>query len=222
MPDSTLKTRRLMTEYCHRLYARDLVGSTQGNVSVRYDDNTIFITPTGSNLGFINVSDFVTISSTGEKIKGRGEPSSEYDVHVKIYAGRKDVNAVCHAHPIAATALSLVDFDLSRLILPEIIHEFGIIPVVEYGTPGTAELYESLERYVVTGDGFILRNHGAITLGRTLEQAFNKMEMLERYARTLNNAIKIGTIREIPVERARKIPGYDRIEKLAENYRIER
>ncbi len=211
MPDNTLKSRRQLAEYCKRLYDRDLVGSTQGNLSYRYAPDKILITPTGGNLGYLKASDIVVINSSGSKISGRGERSSEYDIHLKIYEARRDIMAVCHAHPVVLTAMSITRTDLSRLILPEIIYEFGIIPVLEFACPGTPELYDTISKYISRHEAFVFSNHGALTIGKSIEQVFNRMEMLERYARTLLAASRMGEINEIPAEMAKNLPGHERI-----------
>ncbi len=211
MIDNTLQIRRQMVEYCERLYDRDLVGSTQGNISLRHDSSWILITPTGSNLGYLDASDIVVITKKGKKVSGKGEPSSEYDLHLKIYEARKDVKVICHAHPIGALSLSLTESKLNKLILPEIINVFGTIPIVEYGTPGNSEVFDKLDKYVQKHDAFILRSHGAVTLGKSLDEAYNKMEMLERYAWTIITVKQLGKIKELPVKQANKLPGYERV-----------
>ena len=211
MPDNTLKSRRLLAEFCKRLYERDLVGSTQGNMSFRFAPDKILITPTGGNLGYLKASDIVVINSRGDKLSGSGERSSEYDIHLKIYKARRDVMAVCHAHPIALTAISLTKTRLNRPILPEIVCEFGTIPIAGFSAPGNSELFDSISKYIGRHDAIILSNHGALTVGATLEQAVNRMEMLERYARTILATRSLGEIIEIPPEAAVKLPGYERI-----------
>ena len=218
MPEATLKDRRDLLEYCNRLYQRDLVGSTQGNMSIRLGAGNILITPTGGNLGYLKPSDLAIINSNGKPVGGKRKPSSEYYLHVGIYAARKDVKAICHAHPVATTAIAISDIDINRPILPEIICVFGAIPMIEYGTPGTSELFEKLEPFIAEYDALVLRNHGAVTLGENLEQAFNRMEMLERYARTLLMAKQHGAIKEIPDDLIGQIPDAEKLARILYNY----
>jgi len=208
MPEITT-LRSQLTEFCHRLYERDLVGSTEGNASIKIDLHRILITPSGSNLGYIEPDDLVIISTDGRQLSGTRRPSSEYLLHLGIYQHRWDIGAICHAHPVAATACAVAGLALDQPILPEIISTFGIIPLVEYGTPGTAEVFEKMVDLVDRYDAYLLKNHGAVTLGATLKEAFNKMEMVERCARVVIAANLLGNIRELPDEIIQKLPGFD-------------
>ena len=197
--------RRQLVEYCHHLYQRGLVGGTQGNVSIRSAKNNILITPTGKNLGFLKASDLVTMSLKGERKAGKYMPSSEHNLHTGIYRSRPDINAVVHAHPIAATACALAGIDMNQPILPEIIITFGKIPLIDYGTPGTPELFEKLKPQVDKHTAFLLQNHGAVTLGHDLEEAFNRMEMLERYAQVMLMAHRAGKIKKLTAMQVSKL-----------------
>lgn len=205
--------RQSLIDCCKRLYDRNLVGGNQGNVSARIDSGRLIITPAGSNLGRIRPDDLIVLSQSGRKLSGTGQPSSEYRLHLGIYNSRRDVQAVCHAHPMAVTACAICDLDMNLPILPEISANLGRICSVEYETPGTPRLFEKMAPYVMESDTFILKNHGAVALGETLEAAFTKMEILERYARILIYANQLGPIRQIPAERLREIPGCRELEE---------
>jgi L-fuculose-phosphate aldolase len=212
MPEITT-LRSQLTEFCHRLYERDLVGSTEGNASVKIDLHRILITPSGSNLGYVEPDDLVIISTDGRQLAGDRRPSSEYLLHLGIYQHRWDIGAICHAHPIAATACAVTGLALDQPILPEIISTFGIIPLVEYGTPGTSEVFEQMVDLIDRYDAYLLKNHGAVALGATLEEAFNKMEMVERCARVVIAANLLGNIKQLPDEIIQKLPEFDILER---------
>jgi L-fuculose-phosphate aldolase len=201
-----------LAEFCHRLYERDLVGSTEGNVSLKIDLQRILITPSGSNLGYLEPDDLVIISMDGRQLSGERKPSSEYQLHLGVYQHRWDIGAICHAHPVAATACGVAGIALDQPILAEIISTFGMVPLVEYGTPGTPDVFEKMTDLVDRYDAFLLKNHGALTLGSTLEKAFNNMEMVERCARVTIAANLLGNAQELPTEMIRKLPGFDLIE----------
>ncbi|MCP4583019.1 MAG: class II aldolase/adducin family protein [candidate division Zixibacteria bacterium] len=208
MPDID-SLRSQLTEFCQRLYDRDLVGSTEGNASVKIDLHRFLITPTGSNLGYLEQDDPVILSMEGKQLTGDKAPSSEYHLHLGIYQHRWDIQAICHAHPIAATACATAGVALDQPILPEIISTFGIIPLVDYGTPGTPELFEKMVDLVGRYDAFLLKSHGVVTLGANLDEAFNRMEMVERCARVIITANLIGNIRQLPEEIVQKLPGFE-------------
>jgi L-fuculose-phosphate aldolase len=206
MPDN-FRLRLDLVEYCKRMYDKGLVGGTQGNASVRLDTNSILITPTGSNLGYLKPHELGVISLKGRKLAWQNGPSSEYLLHLGIYQKRDDINAICHAHPVAVTACSIVDIDLNEKVLPEIINQLGSIAIIEYAAPGTPGLFARLEPMLENRSAFILRNHGAVTLGNDLEDAFNKMEMLERYAQTLLIAKQYGPLKHLPDDSIRQFLG---------------
>jgi len=221
MPEITA-LRSQLTQFCHRLYERDLVGSTEGNASVKIDLQRILITPSGSSLGYIEPDDLVIISMDGRQLSGEKKPSSEYRLHLGVYQHRWDIGAICHAHPVAATACGVAGIALDQPILAEIISAFGIVPLVEYGTPGTPEVFEKMVDLVERYDAYLLKNHGAVTLGATLEEAFNKMEMVERCARVTIAANLLGSTNELPAEMILKLPGLNILERQFHPDRSER
>ena len=184
--------RREMVKVCQRLYDRNLVGGTEGNVSVRLKRREILITPSGKCLGFLKPSEITVISSEGKKLSGALAPSSEYRMHVGIYSHRPDINAICHAHPIYATAFAVAGIALNKKILPEIVNSVGIIPLVDYAAPGTMELFNKMRKTIANHDACLLKNHGLVTLGVNLEDAFNKLEMIERFAQVLHAVKTLG------------------------------
>lgn len=211
--------RRKVVEYGRHLYERNYVGGTEGNISVRLNGSKVLITPTGKNLGYLKPSELVVISARGKKLSGRLSPSSEYKLHLAIYTHRRDIKAICHAHPLYATACAIAGLSMDKLILPEIIMTLGVIPVIEYGTPGTIELFEKMCCKVENHNAFLMKNHGVLTVGKDLEDAFNKMEIVERYARILSIASLIGKPSVIPKKMAEKIPGFEKIKSQLSGYK---
>jgi L-fuculose-phosphate aldolase len=210
---------RKLIECGKRLYKRNYVGGTEGNVSVRLNGSKILITPTGKNLGYLKPSELVMMSTKGKKLSGRLSPSSEYKLHLAIYTHRRDIKAICHAHPLYATACTIAGLSMDKLILPEVIMTLGVIPVIEYGTPGTIELFEKMRSRVESHDAFLMKNHGVLTVGKDLEDAFNKMEIVERYARILSIASLIGKPSVIPKKMAEKITGFKKIKSQLSGYK---
>ena len=102
-----------------------------------------------------------------------------------------------HAHPPAATAFALAGEPLASLALPELIFLVGPVPLVPFGMPGTPELGDRIEPYLEGHAALLLANHGAVTLGRTLEEAWVRMETLEHAARILLGARQLGRVTEL-------------------------
>lgn len=125
-------------------------------------------------------------------------PSSETPMHLAIYRARPDVRAVVHTHAPAATAFALTDIRLDEPLLPEVVVSMGPVAKVPYARSGTEELPRVMAPYLADHDAFLLANHGAVTVGRTLEQAYFQMERLELYARIRLAALKLGPARALP------------------------
>lgn len=189
-----------LAEFCRRLYGRKYIAGAEGNLSLRLPDDRILITPKGLNKGFIGPEDLVTCDSEGEKLEGIHAPSSEVKIHTAVYKNREDINAVCHAHPVFATAFSLAGKPFNEAILPEFVVALGAVPVVKYGTPGSQKLASNLLEVLEEHDAFLLEKHGSLTLGRTMMEAFNRTEILERYSKLLFYARQIESLKSIPRE----------------------
>lgn len=202
--------RSLMVEFGHRLYVRHHIGAAEGNLSVRLPDGRIMVTPSGINKGYMKAEEMIICDQSGKKVQGIGKPSSEIKLHGAIYNWRPDIMAICHAHPVYATGYSTARIPLMRPILPEVVGTIGGVPLAHYGTPGSSDLPETLAGLIDRFDVFLLEAHGVLALGKTLEDAFNKVEIVERFASILFAAEKIGSVKELPqkeIERLLKSAG---------------
>lgn len=170
-----------------RLWERGFVASNDGNLSVRTgnDCGHILCTPTMVSKGFMRPEDLPVVDADGGQVSGALRRTGEVLAHVEILRRRPDVNAVVHAHPPHATALSIALDALPRNILPEIELFFDQVPTVPYATPGTAEFAQALVAHAESANAFLLKNHGVITIGQTLAQAYYRMETLDHYCRIL-------------------------------------
>lgn len=181
-----------IAEFGKRLYERDYICAAEGNLSARLADGRLMITPSNRNKGYLKSSDMIICDMDGNVIEGELKPSSEIKLHLTVYKYRPDVTAVCHAHPVYATAFAVSGIGLNRAILPEIVGTLGAVPLVEYAPPGSPKLAENLRSYLDRYDSFLLRSHGVVTLGKSCEEAFSRMESVERYAHILYTAERIG------------------------------
>ena len=179
---------------CRRLYERGLIAGPDGNVSVRIAEHRILVTPAGMSKVDVRAADLVEITPLGEQ-RSRGRPaSSEVAVHLRFYERRPDLRAVVHAHPPTATGFAVAGEDLMEPVLPEIILQVGGVPLVPYETPGTRELAQGFDPWLADHDAFLMANHGAVTAGRTLELAHQRMESVEHAARILFTARLLGKV----------------------------
>jgi L-fuculose-phosphate aldolase len=182
-----------IVEYGHLLYEKDLTSGTGGNLSIHVK-NKLLITPSGESLGFLYKDGLVVIDKKGEKISGYADPSSEKLMHIFVYKNRRDIRACCHAHPPCATAFSVTGQKLQSDILPETILILGEIAITDYAPPGTDAVPKALEKFIADHDVFILKNHGVLTLGRNMEEAYFRMETVEHLAKITYIAQSLGKI----------------------------
>lgn len=186
--------RREMVEAGKRLYFKDLVAACDGNISARLDRDEFLLTPSGVSKGFFSERDILKVNSEGKVILGHGKPTRESHFHLAMYRARPDVNGVVHAHPPIATAFSCAGRDFSRVLMPEVVFELGAIAVARYAVPTTSAVTKSiLEVLDETTNAVLLSNHGAVTMGPTVMQAYYNMETLEAVAKVTLAAERVGT-----------------------------
>lgn len=178
---------------CHKIYNKGYVSAFDGNVSVITHKNTVLFTRSGVCKGDVTADDILEFDLKGLLIKGEGRITTEFKLHLFAYSRRPDVSAIVHCHPVYATAFSLVGEGLTNHYFPEVILTLGKVPLCEYGTPSTNDLPLSLEPYIEHSWAYLLQNHGAITLGKDLDDAYYKMEKLEHTAETIFKARMLGT-----------------------------
>jgi L-fuculose-phosphate aldolase len=177
------------------MYERGHIVACEGNVSVRLADGRILTTPTCMNKGMLEPEDLVVVDQEGRHLEGERKASSEVLMHLLFYRTRRDVHAVCHAHPATATGFAAAGRALDQALLPEVVIGLGKVPLVRYATPGTPELSAAIEPYVQNYDALLLANHGAVTCGPDLLTAFYRMETVEHTAKITLAAEKAGTPR---------------------------
>ncbi|MGB2868487.1 MAG: class II aldolase/adducin family protein [Bacteroidota bacterium] len=190
---------------CHRLYEHRFVAATDGNVSARLDNGHILVTPSATNKGQVRESDLLEIAPDGTPITLSGKASTEIDMHLLIYRRRPDVAAVVHAHPTYATGFAAARIPLPAQVLPEIIVGLGVIPLAPYATPSTKEVADSLAPFIDKSDAVLLSNHGVVTCGKDLEDAYFKMEKVEQAAHIAFVARMLGGEKSLTREELEKL-----------------
>lgn len=189
--------RELICEIGRRMYARNFVGGTDGNISVRLDDGHFLCTPSGVSKGYMAPEDLMVADARGNTVRGNGKVTSEFPTHLACYEERPDIQAVVHAHPPMATAFTLAGESLSEPVLPELIAALGGIPATAYATPGTPEGNEVVRPLIRRCDGVMLDRHGSVTVGATLEAAYFKLEKIEHSAVVLLAARQLGPLKRL-------------------------
>jgi L-fuculose-phosphate aldolase len=181
-----------LIDICRRVESKGFVAATDGNISARLPKGNILATPTSLNKGFVTIDDLVELTIDGEQVSGKRKSSTEIKMHLSIYKQRPDINAVVHCHPVYATGFAAARRALTPNVFPEVIVQFGEIPLADYATPSTFELGESLQPYIQNHNAILLANHGVVTCGKDLWEAYFAMEKVEQTAHMLFVAESLG------------------------------
>src|SRR5678809_1434510 len=174
--------RKLICQIGNLLYDRSYVVSSDGNVSIRLDENTVLATPTMTCKGRMAEDSLALTDMEGKPLTDK-RSSSELAMHLLIYKMRPDVRAVCHAHPPNGTAFAVAGLAIDQPILSEVILTLGCVPLAAYGTPSTEELTKEMQPFVQHHNALLMANHGAVAYGADLWQAWDRLETLEHTAK---------------------------------------
>jgi L-fuculose-phosphate aldolase len=189
-----------IVEISRFMYERKYVSSRNGNVSALNERGEVLITPASSCIGYLDPSDIVEVDLEGVRLHGKHNPSLELPFHLAVYRSREDVRAVVHAHPPYLTAFSLVGRIPYDDILPEFVVSVGSVEFIPFAMPGSPELASTVSDAVCNVNALVLSNHGAITVGMDVDEAFMRMEDLEHAAKVQFIAERLGEIAHISEE----------------------
>ncbi len=182
MNDSVLQQ---MCETADSFYRRGYAFGSTGNLSVRVEDQ-IWITPTGQSLKGLNVNQLACLDFDGAS-QNENHPSKEFPFHLAVYKQRADVRAIVHLHSTYSVALSCLESFNSEQPLPPLTPYYFMrvapLAVLPYFRPGSQGLAEAVERAAARHNCMLLRNHGTICAGSSLNEAVDRTEELEQTAR---------------------------------------
>ncbi|MFD4632964.1 class II aldolase/adducin family protein [Streptomyces sp. NPDC058284] len=169
-----------LVETARRTVADGLVVGTSGNVSVRVGD-TVLVTPSGVPYDRLRPADAVGVDLEGRQVIGDLTPTSELPMHLAVYR-TTDAKAVVHTHAVHATAVSMLVTELPA------VHYMtgalgGPVRVAPYALYGTEELAQHMLHALRARTGCLLQNHGTVTYGDTLAQAYDRTAQLEWMSR---------------------------------------
>jgi L-fuculose-phosphate aldolase len=201
------RLRSAICEIGKLAYSKGYIVGADGNISARMADGTVLITPAGAMKGFLSAQHLAHIDLQGRVLDNGPKCSTEVGIHLVAYRERPEMRAVLHCHPPHAVALTIAGIDMQTPIIPEIIVTIGGIPTAPYGTPGTDELPESIRAIVKCSDTLVMQNHGSVTIGTNLLDAFKKLDMLEHTAKILWLAHCLGRVNALPPDAVRKLLG---------------
>lgn len=184
------------------LWERGWVANHDGNVTVRLEDGRLLATPTAVSKRLIRPDDVIVLSPEGKLLEGQrlgGKPFSELHLHLRAFAERPDVKVVLHAHPPTATGFAVAGLALTTPVIAEAVVSLGAgAPLVPYAKPGSREAEDGLAEALRVADAALLANHGVLTVGADVEQAFLRMELVEHLAKIQLVARQIGRVNTLP------------------------
>lgn len=198
------EARELIVEVGRLMYERSYVVSSDGNVSIRLDENRVLATPTMTSKGRMTVDSLAITDMEGNALN-ENKTSSELPMHLLIYKMRPDIHAVCHAHPPNGTAFSVAGLAIEQPILSEVILTLGCVPLTDYGTPSTSELTDSMIPFVEHHNALLMANHGAVAYGKDLWEAWDRMETLEHTAKIAILSRALGNTNDLPKKAIEKL-----------------
>lgn len=200
-----IELKKDICEVGRRIYMNGFVAANDGNISIRINENEVLATPTGVSKGFMTPDMIIKTDMEGNKISGELNPSSELKMHLDVYKNREDVRSVVHAHPPTATGFAVAGVPLDEMFMPEVIIFLGKVPIAKYGTPSTMEIPDAVREYLDCYDGVLLENHGALTVGTDVINAYFKMETIELAAKINLTARQLGGVNEISPDNVEKL-----------------
>lgn len=213
--------RELICRIGRLLYDRGYVAANDGNISVRVGQHLV-MTPSGVSKGRMTPDMLLVTDLEGNVLEGNRHPTSEGKMHLAVYHHRSDVQAVVHAHPPVSTAFAACRRGLETPYLAELVVGLGTVPCTpEFAMLSTEEVPESVIPYLPDHNAVLLANHGALTWGGSLWDAFDRMETVEHTAKILMNIQVIGggvPLTEAQVNQLRSMVGmYQTLREVKED-----
>ena len=179
----TLKRR--MVDMGERMWKKNYTDGNGGNLTIRVGDNLVLCTPTLISKGFMRPEDMALIDLDGKQLAGERRRTSECLTHMAIMKRQPKAKACCHAHPPHATAFAVAGVRPPTCMIPEAEVFLGEIGMAEYQTPGTPANAKAVGEAAIEHMSVLMINHGVITWGKDIEDAYWKMENTDAYCQTV-------------------------------------
>jgi L-fuculose-phosphate aldolase len=177
------KERKEVARFMRRLYKHGLTTTSGGNISLRISDDVILITPSATDKGRMKWKEVGIVNIFGENLTPNLKPSMETGMHIAIYKKREDIEAIVHAHPVYASLFTAIKAKINTNLTAEAKAILGDPLFVRYAVMGSPALAQIAAEHILKSDILLLENHGILTIGTNLLQAFDKIEVLENAAK---------------------------------------
>lgn len=205
--------KKELVVYGKMIVRKGLAAGPGGNISARCGE-VVYLSPSGYSLEELREEDYVGVSlKTGEVVEGHLKPTCEVSMHLGCYLAREDVRAIVHTHPPLAIGVVSAGVKINPMF-PDFVALLGEVPVIDYVIPAGEEIKKMVTATLKDHDAVLLVNHGAVTVGANLKEAFYRAELIENAARILIASLTVGKPRFLTGE---EIKGIENLE--AEDYR---
>lgn len=186
-------------DFMKRLCVSRLTTSLGGNISLKISDNRILITPSSIDKAELKEDDIVELDMDGNIIDGKNKPSMEFIMHLAVYQIRPDIEAIIHAHPHYSTLFSSANIPINLNFTAEACKNIKSIGMAEYKMMGTRELANEVADKTKENNIVLMQNHGVLTVGSDLLEAFYRMEVLEQAAKMTYHSLTL-SLNELPMD----------------------
>jgi len=190
--------RSEVASFMRRLYNRKLTTASGGNISLRVSGKYLLITPSQVDKGRLKWDEVAIAGFNGENFTPDLPLSMETKMHLEIYRKCAGVAAIVHAHPVTASAFTTTRKKINCNLLGEARALLKEPVMAPYALMGTHELAHFVSEAACHSNVVLMANHGVLTTGQSLLQAFDRLEVLEAAAKTTLIAQLIGGQQEIP------------------------
>ncbi|MDD3740670.1 MAG: class II aldolase/adducin family protein [Bacteroidales bacterium] len=197
--------RKTVAKIMRRLYKQNLTTASGGNVSMKNSDGYVFITASRTDKSCMNWKDIIIIDPSGKNITSDLKPSMETRMHLEIYKTRSDIFAIVHAHPVYASTFAVSGIKPQSSITGESRFILGDIVMADYKLMGSECLAQECSKSLEKSETAILKNHGAICIGNTIFEAYNRMEVLEMTCKIYFNTLLINRCNVLSEEDLKKL-----------------
>lgn len=171
--------REEVAYFMRRLYTQQLTTTSGGNVSMKVDDGHILITPSQLDKARLTAEQIGIVSPDGTNKTPELKFSMESGMHLSLYRQRNDIKAIIHAHPVFGTSFAVMNKEVNCRLMGESRAVIGSPVVAPYALMGTKNLAWKVADAAKKSNVVLLKNHGVLTVGENLLQAFDRIEVLE-------------------------------------------
>lgn len=213
MYPSDQEARAAIVDIGKKMAAARFVTANDGNITVRVGKDLMWATPTGINKGDLSEDKLIKLRiSDGQVLEGTWKPTSELAVHQKVYLADDSLVSTAHAHPVHLTCLACAGITLDLPATPAACCLSGVVPVLPYRCSGTRELAEAVTPYVGKYYVINLGNHGPVAWGKTLWEAWFRLEDAEASAQLALMLLNLGRVRPLSQAQVRELFAFHQVD----------